>query len=70
MLASEISDKLKDLWILEADENSEKLQLEASPRIVHNEVLRKMCWFGSINEVVRLFKLVAIDQWRIILHDK
>ena len=43
MLASEISDKLKDLWILEADENSEKLQLEASPRIVHNEVLRKMC---------------------------
>ena len=35
MLVSGISDELKTLWILEADENSKKLQFEASPKVVH-----------------------------------
>lgn len=34
-LASGISDRLKALWILEADENNKKLQFEASSRVVH-----------------------------------
>lgn len=35
MLSSGISDGLKTLWILEADESSKKLQFEATPRVVH-----------------------------------
>jgi len=35
MLASGILDGLKALWILEADENSKKLQIEASSRVMH-----------------------------------
>lgn len=34
-LVCRISDGLKTLWILKANENSKKLQFEALPRIVH-----------------------------------
>jgi len=34
-LASEISDELKALWILERNDNNKELQLEASSRVVH-----------------------------------
>jgi len=55
-LADGILGELKALWILEADENSKKLlQFGASPKLCINEVLRKTCQFGSINEVFRLF---------------
>jgi len=35
MLASGILDGLKALWILEENENSKKLQFEASPKVMH-----------------------------------
>jgi hypothetical protein len=58
MSASGISDGLKALWILGRDDNNKKLSAYGGRFHLEsciNEVLRKICQFGSINEIVRLF---------------